>query len=408
MSQEALEQEVVEATSVPDFLVEPMACPYRAIIKVSYDSLREKFDTFWGTNGSFIVEKVGYKGKKHKGGLVDLVEAKTYLESHLGVNKLYRQVLVELALTYLTEKYEEVGSKPMFIERINLNSVFAPDQELYVLCIFYFWPKLMYSGDPLTFNFVRPRSRSGEAETERRLKQIASQFPVIASVEGDDITSEMEVLYDVIASVNSEPYEEGTLRKQWNSVAQIESPALKDALLSHKKGDLFECSFTHKDVDITAHIKIYDTRIVKERDLDDPELYVLAKLGDRESYTKRVCDEFATYMDQVEAQTGFDDVLNGLTLNSTIEPIPQKWIDLNTDHMKNEHIAKNGGDKEKALRVLNVENEEKLIQLFEQHVLRSAITQMAVNYYSYEYKVEATAEAVAKDIKDRATWSDPA
>jgi hypothetical protein len=76
--------------------------------------------------------------------------------------------------------------------------------------------------------------------------------------------------------------------------------------------------------------------------------------------------------------------------------------------MKNEHIAKNGGDKEKALRVLNVENEEKLIQLFEQHVLRSAITQMAVNYYSYEYKVEATAEAVAKDIKDRATWSDPA
>jgi len=58
-SVKSLNIEVAEDNGIT---IEPMAQPFKAIIKFSYDELREEFDNYWKAHGDILIKQANYVG----------------------------------------------------------------------------------------------------------------------------------------------------------------------------------------------------------------------------------------------------------------------------------------------------------------------------------------------------------
>lgn len=391
-------------------VVEALATPYRALIPVTQEDLRPKFDEFWKEYGHLIADKYGYKGKKGKGGQIDLQKAQTSLETSVGHSKLYDQVIASWATDAINEQYKSLNDQVLYVSNVKIDGWESDDA--YVVAFFYFWPKLTFKGG-IDFEVKRQVPRDLDKAIEGRLKDLQNQYKEYTPVT-EDLTEEMEVLVDIIASLNNEPYQEGTVRKQWFQIKEIISGELKLEIIKHKVGDLFEVEFVNPFKPITegeepeiltAAVKIYDARLGRLREQDDIELYKAANFESKEAFIEKFTQEYNDYMDRAEQQLAFDHVMDQLTMQGSLEAIPQAWINLNTDHFVSNHI-KQAGDIQKAMKMVGAPTQNKYKQMFEGKVLKDTINRMAVQAYANRYGLELEPKLIMDHIMTQVEWVD--
>ena len=392
-------------------VVEPMATPYRAIIHLDKTEIQKELDDFWKEYGEILVKNSNYKGKKSKGGKVDLKKARQVMESTQGLSTLYGPPLANWANTYIDKNYQDLSEKVLYVNRVKLEK--WDSEEPYLIAWFYFWPKLNFF-DKLDFKIKRQIPRDLDKAIEGRLKDLQNQNKVYKTIDHDDWTDQMEVNLDIITSLNGEPYEEGTLRKKWLKLENIVSQPLRDAIHKHKLGDLFETSFenpfkTPKEGEepeiIDATVKIYGVRLGEVLDLEDPKLYESAKVESKEEFIEKFTQEYNKYMDDSERQYAFDEIMNQLTMNGKLEAIPQNWIDLNTENFMKMHI-KQMGDLQKAKKAVGASNDQNYRQMVESQVIKDTVSRMAVRAYSAMYNVPEDPEVVSYHINSQVEWID--
>lgn len=393
-----------------DVVIEPMATQYRAIIPMSKEDLQILFDEYWEANGEALVKGSGYKGKKQKGGKVDLKKARRRLEETRGVATLYQSALASWANEYLDKHYESIKEKVMFVTEARLDK--WDTDEPFIICFFYFWPVLNYF-EELDFNLKRAIPRDPEKALEGRLKDLQNQFKFYTDVASDELTDDMEVLMDIIASIDGVPYTKGTIRSNWFHIERLSSPELREAILAHKMGDLFEVSFKNtlekpeegsEPKQIDAQVKIYDARIVNLYDQDDPELYKAAKFESKEDFIEKFHKEYDAYMKNTETRIAFDEIMGQLVMGGKLEPIPQVWIQGNAVNFMQRHIESKGGDKAKAQKSVRANSDFEYKRIIEGQVIQDTINRMAVRYYAAKYNIPDDPEVVSNHIWTQVNW----
>jgi hypothetical protein len=79
------EQNSLSENTSPEIAIEEMARPYRAFIPIEGSTLQGLMDEYWDKNAQNLISFTGYKGKKGKGGLVDLDKARKAIEATHGL-----------------------------------------------------------------------------------------------------------------------------------------------------------------------------------------------------------------------------------------------------------------------------------------------------------------------------------
>ena len=393
-----------------DPVIEPMATQYRAIIPMIKEDLQIIFDEFWEVHGDDIIRTSGYKGRKRKHGKIDMSQARKVLEKSQGVSNIYQSALSSWANKYLDKHYEAIQEKIMFVTESRLDK--WDTDEPFIICFFYFWPRLNYFKD-LDFNLKRRFPRDAEAALQARLKALQNQFRYYDENPSGEISEDMEVLMDIIASIDGEPYEKGTIRSNWFDMGRLSSPELKAEILKHKVGDLFEVSFDNilkkyaegeTPEKIDAQVKIHDSRIARFYGLDDPELYKLAKFETKEAFIEKFHKEYEAYMDNSEKHVAFDEIMSQLTMGGKLDPIPQSWITTSSIlYMKN-HIKSMGGDKDKAMKAVGATTDEQYARMINGQIIQDTVNRMAVRAYASIYKLPDNPDIIAAHILSKVTW----
>jgi len=369
---------------VPPMVVEALAPPYRVVIYVPYKELREKFDDFWDEFGERLIAKFKIKARKQKGG--GQPQARKMLEKKLRPSKLYGNILSKIIREKLTDDI-------MFVEGLELFNYPPPENEHpQIVSIVYFVPELEMRG---TINWAvkRPPLPPEEDEWERRLKEVQRQHRSMEPDEGSVVTEKHKVLLDVTASVDGEPYIAGTFQGQWLEVDVIHIPELKESLLRHERGDLFEVEFEAKHDKkingkmVQASVKVHDLQIIHTPEIDD-ELAKDAGFEDLEDFRKRFHQDYGKYVKNAEKSTAVDHVINQIMLNSRIPPFPQEWINQNVDRIMEIHLQNFKGDRKRAMAAVAVDNEEDFRQKFVGQLYRDYMQQLAMRYYCKLYEIE--------------------
>jgi FKBP-type peptidyl-prolyl cis-trans isomerase (trigger factor) len=400
----------VDTQEKPSIVVEPLATPYRAIFPADKEMLQKAFDVFWETHGDLIIQQSGYKGKKRKGGKVNKFKARKSLEASYGISKMYQTPIAACVEEVLNGYYADDSKKVLFLSNVQLQN--WESEEPFVVSIFHFWPKLHFDQN-LHRSLERQIPRDVNKALEGRLMDLQNKYKSYVFTEDDKLNSEMEVLIDIIASIDGTPYEDGTVRKAWYKVGDMLSTELRDAILAHKKGDLFETTFSNpipgdkKDIEIAAHIKIYESRYVKLLPTDSLELYEKEGFESKEAFLEKFTEEYDNYMTNSERHYAFDSIINQITLGGKLDPVPQRWIDLNVQYMMTQHAKHFKGDVQASMEAVGAQSEEQYKNMFESQVLKDTINQMAVACYAQMFDLPDDPEKVADHILENVFWVEP-
>lgn len=388
----------------PPMIIEPLAPPYRVVLYFRYEELRERFDQFWDEYGEALIRKFKVKTRKQKGGKQP--SARRLIEKKFTPTKLYGDVLSKL----VTEK---VKDDIMFLEGLALfnyppTSALEPWPQL--VAVVYFVPDLKMHG---TINWAvkQPPTPPEEEEWERRVAEVQRQYRVIEPDEdGVDITEDHQVLCDVTASIDGEPYERGTFQGHWLEVGIIHIPELKAALLEHKKGDLFETEFdpirdpAMEGKRIKASVKVHDLKIIRTPEVDD-ELAKDAGYEDMADFRKRFRRDYKKYVENSQRATATNHVIGQILMQSRIPAFPEEWIERNIERMINEHLQHFKGDRKRAMMAVGVDNEEDFRHQFKGQLYREYMQQLAARLYCKMYEIkEPGSDEMFESILSQVRW----
>jgi hypothetical protein len=373
--------------------VTPLATPYRATIQADYNVFRAAFDKFWEENGEFLVKHFNYKGKKLKGGTIDLSVAKDHLEQTLGVNKIYKGRIAEIAADLLDDPSE--GKTVLLVDAVNLHS-FNPEAANYLTMLFYYWPKVTYTGEDFDYNFTRKAPRDLEQAFVQRCQDIRQKNSYLVPSETAAINEESSVLIDIITK------DESTTKVNFRTVVKfIADESIRGKIIGLEKGAAIEAP--NED---TILVKINDVNTVKYFDVDDDNLYIKEGSITKEKFKEKFTKEYNEYFDRADRAISFDSVLNQIVESCEMESIPQKWIDVNAESAVEENLQR-VADKKKLFSYFGVKTEDELLKHFSSQVMKETITQMCMRCYAHKVGVESTREAVSDHIMSKAIWSDP-
>ena len=385
-----------------DLVITPLAIHYNAEIVLDDSELRAEFDKYWEEFGEGIALE-HYKGKKKKGGKLDLSKAKKVLESTLGVRKLYNPVLTKI----LGERVEQESDMPiMFVTDLSLLNFEKEFEDTIGIIQYYYWPNLEMDAE-IDFEIKRDQVFNAESEFVTRCKVLQDQQRTYSTEETDiDPTKDQRVFVDIIVSSDGEALASLTKRSSWLDVKHISPESIKTSILEHHKGDLFELDFEHEGKECHAHVKIYDVNDIEYLDIEDEELYKKAGHASRQDFKDVFMKNFESFVDQHEKNLAYNKVITQIMFGSKYSNIPQRWIVLNRDNSVASHLAAYGNDKNKALKAIGASTEDQMRDMFAGQVYKDTVTQMVLYWYSKKFNCLADAQSVANDAWSRAIWVD--
>ncbi len=395
---------------IPEVTIEALAVQHRAIIKMDDEQLREDFDTFWKENGEMLSKQFNYKGKKLKGGKTDLKRAKAALEKSVGAGKLYARVVAE----QLGDRVEaEEDRRVMTINAVSLHNFEGETQTMGVIQFFY-WPEIHFDKDKLNLEITRRAKFDEEEHRTSRQNQLQQQHAMYTKFEGEGVNENQRVLIDVISACNGEAYDNLTYRGQWREINQIVPDEVKEAVLEHTSGDLFEIDFDNpvpgelNGENVHAHVKLYEVQDIELLDIEGDELYEASDFESKADFLKKFSDEFKAYTDNASKYQAFNEVITQIVEEaSEIDPIPQRWYDVNVEGVMQRHIDQFKGDKNMAMRAAGAKDMEELQRKFEGQIHQESLQQCAINWYAKNFNTPNDAEAVSTDLLTKVIWSDP-
>ena len=384
--------------------IEPLPQQFRASIPLDYKELRAKFDEFWEENMEKILARYPLKNFKKKKGYKK--SPKVILEKTFKPQKLYSPVLTELFL----EKIDNI----LFIEAVDLFN-FEEDTIPYLVGLFYYIPELTLNCDldELDLTVPEPNVKTVDEEWERRCKEFQKKHQILEIYEGDDVQEGHNALLDIMASCDGEPYNPISCRTTWHLVKDIRFPELKQAILEHKKGDLFEVDFKFNEGDteklIKAAVKIHELQTVEFPELDD-ELAKKEKFETFDGLKNKFQEGYAKYITDMKEGLAFDTCINAITQNSTIPIAPSIYVKANVSKILDQHSQASNGDLDAAARRLGLKDAEALQAQCEIQVQQNFIRDLAIRKYVDLFEVEVDTDNYDKAIDDmveRVEWIEP-
>lgn len=387
-------EEKPEKKPLPEIKTEALAVAYRSIVPFDYNELRELFDEYWEMSGHLIEQRFKFKGRK-KGKNKSSKHGKEYLEKTVGYNKLYGEVLWHLA--------SEKLNKPMFFTTLSLEK-FDPEST-FAVAVYYKYPKLNLMED-IDFNIERKVDYDKEKAWDKRCKELQTQYRTFTPYEGDGCINEtQQVLLDLVANCEGKPYPHATSQGKWFDVDNIAITTLKEALLTHKRDDLFEVSFVNEeDKQVDIQVKVHGVNGIQIPEIDD-ELAKDAGFDDLSTLQVQFYEEYEKYIRGAEESIACDHILTDILTKSEIGPVPNDYIKVNVEQSIKQFIANHNGNKEKAMRSISASSEENMRQLFVGQVHRDLYQKLARDFYATKYGIDKEdTDSILKHMRDSAKW----
>lgn len=387
----------------PSMIIEPLAPPYRVVLYFRYEDLKEQFDDFWDEYGDLLIRKFKVKARKQRGGKQP--SARKMIEKKIKPSKLYGDILSKIV-------DQKVQDDIMFLEGLELFN-YPPSKEdpwPQLVSVIYFVPELKMQG---TINWAvkHPPIPPEEEEWERRRQEVQRQHRVIEpDEEAVEIKEDHQALCDVTASIDGQPYDKGTFQGHWLEVELVHIPELKQALLEHKKGDLFEVEFdpVHdpemEGKRVNASVKVHDLQLICTPEIDD-ELAKDAGYEDMADFRKRFHQDYVKYLDNARRATATNHVIGQILMQSRIPAFPEEWIERNIDRMIKEHLKNFKGDLRRGMAAVGVSKEEDFRQQFKGQLYREYVQQLAARLYCKMYEIEEPgSDEMFESILSQVRW----
>jgi len=188
--------------------------------KASTQALRPLFDEYWSNHSEALVSIYKYKGKKSKGGSIDTSKAQGSLESTVGFEKLYQNVLADFALKTINEHLTPEKKSVMFVADVRLNSYTETD-ECFVIAVVFLWPEMTFDGE-IDYHVERKIPRDFDAAFEQQCKNLTFKHRIAKEVaEGSEpefiyLEIDDDQLYVAEGFENKEAFKQ-TFDLQWNA-----------------------------------------------------------------------------------------------------------------------------------------------------------------------------------------------
>jgi FKBP-type peptidyl-prolyl cis-trans isomerase (trigger factor) len=384
---------IKEKKSLPEIITESMATPFRSIVPFDYEQLRADFDEYWEMHGQLLERKFKFKGKKIKGGRAK--KSKDYLEKTVGYTQLYGEVLWHAAL-------EQLGN-PLFFTMIKLES-FTPERT-FAICVYYKYPTIDLK-ESIDFKLERQVEYDKEKAWGKRCQELQHQYRTTSSYEGEGMVNEtQQVLLDLTASCEGKPYPTATTQGMWFDVSTVRIKSLKEALIKHKKGDLFEVLFDNEEEKCVAiQVKIHDVHDIQVPQVDD-ELAKDAGFDDLNTLQTKFYEEYDAYVKNAEESQACDHILTEIVTKSEIGPVPNEYVNLNVDRSIKDFIQNHRGNKNKAMKSIGAKDENDMRHLFIGQVHRDLYQKLAMRYYAEKYELDPEdTNGILSDMRKRIIW----
>jgi len=405
------EAELQEEVKEPQFIIDQLAIEHRAVVELDDEFLKEKFNEYWAEYGEMLVRQHNYKGKKLKGGKIDLDKAKAFLEKSVGENVLYRRVVAELLGDMVEDK---TGKTVMTVNSVRLHGYNVSDMMTMGVITYYYWPEITLDKDKLDLTLVRRGNFDFEHHLESRKKSLQHTKAQYKKYEGEGVNESQRVLIDIIASCNKEPYAELTSRGSWIEVKHIQPKEIQEEVLKHNSGDLFEVNFDNPipgDLNgetAHAHVKVYEVQDIEYLDLEDDELYEVSGFESKQDFEDKFKVEFEEYKENASKYQAFNEIIQRiLSMAESFDMIPNRWYDVNLDTIIQRHIDQNGGDKYAAFKAAGARDMNDLKDKFQSRLYQETVQQMAYNWYAKAFNCIPDHESISTDLITRVVWQDP-
>jgi FKBP-type peptidyl-prolyl cis-trans isomerase (trigger factor) len=379
-------------------LIEALAPPYRVVMWFKYEELRKDFDKFWEENSNAIIANLGLKGKKGSGGVMPA--AKSMAEKRIPVKKLYASVLVEK----LRSKVPDI----FFLEGWELFE-FEPGKTTQMVAILYFYPKLTLK-EQINWGCKKPPEQNRQEQLEQRHRELQMQFRKLEDDPDGVVTELTNIQMDVTASIEGQPYPNGTFLKQWVDISGIPMKDLVQQLIGHRAGDLFECDYSASPRDpeaagktVHATIKIHNLQKIIIPPVDD-DLARDAEFDDLKSFEERFNKDYDAYVRNMQRAIIADHVIGHIVRNSVIPPVPQGWLDSAIKGMSDQHVRQFGGNKKAAMKAIGAQSEEDFAHRFTGQAYRELMQDLAVRKYGELYNVAPGSDEMFESMLENVRW----
>jgi len=374
-----------------ELIVEPLAQQYRAVIKdLDYEVLREMFDRYWDAHGEAIAQNSRVKTRKKKGGKAGK-NAKKVLESSMGFKKLYSEVLVQ----HVVSKIGDV----LHISAMELHD-FKEGAKPVIIVAFYYLPKLEV--DEINLDVPYQMRVDEEKEYRGYCEYTLLQNRTLEDFDGDEIDPYHNVLMDVTATMDGQPFEQGSLRMQWMDLDRHPNKTLVNAILEHKKGDLFETEWLHEGKVVSAQVKIHALQTITYPELDD-EFAKDLEFDSLDAFKEKFINDYRENVERQEEAMAIDGIISNIVESVTLPPLPEEWVEHKSAAAVNEHIRR-VGNKKRALLSVGAKDENQMQARFRGQVYRTLVQQLAVKAYAEKYDLGDEEEDIKKHMKEHVNW----
>lgn len=408
MTEELVTTEAPVEKPVYQFHEEMLAIPYRAEFLVPYDDLKNLFDEYWEKRHEDLINYYKPNIKKSKGGKINPDKARKMLEANVKPGKLYQEAIAAFLIDQLKEKDKDV----LHLDALDFYDYEEGKDAQIIGQIFYYPTLTVANPDALIYQATRPFTPDVEKAWRGKQQELKHKYKKVSEVELTEgaVQDNYELLLDVIASCDGQPYEAGTIRGKWMEIRTL-FDAFRKSFANRSIGELFETDFDMNGIDpdtkgkpVHATVKIFKAREIIYREVDDS----IAKEEGKESLEelrKSFVDEYEKYVYGCLKGTAADAIISTILQNSTREPLPDRWVELCTDRLVQKHISQFSGDKAKAMSVVGAVNEEQFRQMFMGEVFRDILRVLAMKWYKKFYNIgTGTDDELYADMMKRINW----
>lgn len=385
--------------------IEPLLQPQRAVITLNLVELHKKFDEFFQANETAITAmyKGKIKGQKVKGGKVK--NAQKILESQLGVNSMYAEVLHQLIHTAIPDVF--------FIEGCKLfNSDAENEGVAKLVTLFYYTPDLELLED-IKYVCESPVQQAEEDAWVDRCIELKQAHKTTEPYNKEDLNIEnLEVLIDLI--VTDDKY---TLRRTWIELDHLPAK-LRKCIKQHKKGDLFETKYqaqglaaVDKDkdkdqvVELGAHIKIYDVRKLVYPEIGDA-LAKLEKFDNLEQFRTQFQVDYDEYLEQAKQGIVYNYIVNEIVEKSKLPYLPDVMIRRNAQAWQAMHLARCQDNEQQAIMVLGAKTAEEMGGYFRTYAIQKLLADSAARKYAKIHNLPFTENILIDHMMNEIEWID--
>lgn len=364
--------------------ISQMAPLYRVEIQIPNKKLKSYFDGYWEKNEHKIIEKLNIKGKKSKGGKQK--NARKIAEDKIKPEILYMPTAVDILKDYLVDV--------LFIDQVEIADYNKDklEENARVLGLVYFTPELHHDGDiDMAVEKDKLLVPEEEKEWEARKKELRLRYKIFREYTGE-LNPDLQVLLDVMSNCDGKPSAEFSYQDKWQNIKYLPED-LKKAILDHKIGDVFECTYKMKlgkqeAKEVSSTVKIHKAREIILPDLDN-ELAKKEGVSSLDELKVKFLESYHEHVDDQNKTIISDNIVNNLLLDSTFDPFPMPWISENVRATIEANKEQFQCDEKGLCQIFGAEDLNQLEDKFKGELYRKHLVKVALNYYAKEFDLDS-------------------